>query len=164
MKRRWRRRAGAALAIGLIAAAVAAVSATTQPSDQVQLERLVTQVEQGFESKGVSPVMRAVAPGYQDPEGLDRGDVYGIVCRLAREADSVDITIREHHIEVDQDRATGYFDVVALVTHGSERINWPMLLRVEFVRTQDAWWRPWSRRWQVESVDGHGMSSWLDGP
>jgi len=162
MKRKWGRRAGAALVIGLTVTGIAAVSVATRPSDQAQLEAMVVRVEEGFETKSAGAVMSAVASNYHDPEGLDREDVSRIVHRLARGRHSVDITISKQQIEVDGDRASGHFDVLAVVTEGSERINWPMRLEVEFARTPPTWWRPWHREWVVQSVGGHGMSSWLD--
>lgn len=162
MKRKWGRRAGAALVIALTVSGIAAVSVATRPSDQAQLEMMVVRVEQGFETKSAGAVISAVASDYRDPEGLDREDVSRIVHRLARGPRSVDITIREQELEVEGDRAVGHFDVLAVVTEGSERIDWPMLLEVEFTRTPPTWWRPWHREWIVQSVSGHGMSAWLD--
>ena len=66
MKRKWGRRAGAALVIGLTVSGIAAVSVATRPSDQAQLEMMVVRVEQGFETKSAGAVMGAVAPDYRD--------------------------------------------------------------------------------------------------
>jgi hypothetical protein len=84
--------------------------------------------------------------------------VSAIVGRLAREAQSVDITIHDASLDVAPPKATGYFDVVAVVDTGGDVIRWPMKLEVEFEKRRQGGVRLWRRAWVVTSCDGHGLT------
>jgi hypothetical protein len=147
----------------LLATPVAAVAfwmaqPRAQPRDRELLQALVDQVEEGFESQEPAKVMSCIAPDYHDSAGLDRGDVLGIVGRLAREAQRVEITIADSGIEVTAPTATGHFDVVAVIDTGGDTIRWPMKLEVEFEKRSQGARKLWRRAWVVTSCDGHGLT------
>jgi hypothetical protein len=129
-----------------------------QPTDRELLEALVNEVEEGFDSQDAAKVMDRVAPDYQDSAGLDRDDVLAIVGRLARQAQSVEITIHDASIDVAPPKATGRFDVVAVVDTGGDVIRWPMKLEVEFEKRKQGALKLWRRAWVVTSCDGHGLT------
>lgn len=129
-----------------------------QPTDRELLEALVSEVEEGFESQDAAKVMDRVAPDYQDSARLDRGDVSSIVGRLAREAQSVEITIHDASIDVAPPEAMGHFDVVVVVDTGGDVIRWPMNLEVEFEKRRQGARKLWRRAWVVTSCDGHGFT------
>ena len=152
----------------LLAAPVAAVAfwmaqPRVQPRDQEQLQALVAQVEEGFETQEPEKVMSCIARDYSDSAGLDHGDVLGVVSRLAREAQSVEITVAESGFEVAGPRATGHFDVEAVVDIGGETIQWPMKLEVEFEKRSQGARKLWRRAWVVTSCEGHGLTETSDG-
>ena len=134
-----------------------------QPRDQELLQALVAQVEEGFERQESATVMGCIARDYHDSAGLDHGDVLAFVGRLAREAESVEITIADSSFEVAGAMATGHFDVEAVVDTGAETIRWPMKLEVEFEKRSQGARKLWRRAWVVTSCDGHGLTKTSDG-
>jgi len=128
-----------------------------QPTDRESLDLLVAQAKHGFESKSVSEIMDCVAPGYEDESGLTRADVSRICQRVARQAKQVEITITGHDITVQSPKATGHFDVVAVLDLGTETITWPMRLEVQFMKQRRGWSKLWRQGWVVVSVNGHGL-------
>jgi hypothetical protein len=152
----------------LLAAPVAAVAfwmaqPRVQPTDRELLQALVDQVEEGFERQAPAKVMSCIAPDYHDSAGLDHGDVLAIVGRLVREGQRVEITIADSSFEVAAPRATGHFDVEAVVDTGAETIRWPMKLEVEFEKRRQGARKLWRKAWVVTSCDGHGLSEDWDG-
>jgi hypothetical protein len=134
-----------------------------QPRDQEQLQALVARVEEGFESQESATVMGCIARDYHDSAGLDHGDVLAFVGRLAREAESVEITITDSSFEVAGAMATGHFDVEAVVDVGGEVIQWPMKLEVEFEKRSQGARKLWRKAWVVTSCEGHGLTKTSDG-
>jgi hypothetical protein len=159
----WHSRKMLLLATPVAAVAFWMAQPRVQPRDRELLQALVDQVEEGFESQEPAKVMSCIAPDYHDSAGLDHGDVLVIVGRLAREAQSVDITISDSSIEVSAPTATGHFDVVAVIDTGGDMIRWPMKLEVEFEKRSQGARKLWRKGWVVTSCDGHGFTKTADG-
>ncbi|MGC9317777.1 MAG: hypothetical protein ACP5KN_07065 [Armatimonadota bacterium] len=116
-------------------------------SDEMQVIRLIADVERAVEQKDVSGLMQHISHDYEDERGYTRRLVQRLVLAGARDPRTIDLSVDVSDVDVQGDRATfvaevDYFVDGSVAAGASQHLTVVGNLRKE------------GRRWRVVSADG----------
>jgi hypothetical protein len=126
----------------LLALAVNLMSGKLSSEDQIR--QTIEQVAEGAQNADIVACMEPFSTAYQDPEGLEKKTIQGILWQHFRKRGPISVWLGPIDVVVDGPNATATFDVGLVEGDEGSMVPWPMSaealsFEIEFTREEDEW-------------------------
>ena len=113
-------------------------------SDEDQVRAAIHAVADGTEAGRVDDAIEPFSHAYQDPEGLDRPAIYGLLWTQFIKRGPIAVWLSAIDVEVHEDHGKARFDVALIEGQDGAGIGWPvnadvLTFDVELRRGEDGW-------------------------
>lgn len=113
-------------------------------SDADQIRAAIKQVARGAESANIEEAMEPFSAQYEDPEGLDRRGVYGLLWSQFKKRGPISVWMSAMDVEVSEGTATARFDAALMEGAQTGGIGLPvngdaLTFEVELARQDNGW-------------------------
>ena len=113
-------------------------------SDEDQVRATIHAVADGAETGGVDDTIKPFSHAYQDPDGLDRPAIYGLLWSQFIKRGPISVWLSAIDVKVNHTDAKARFDAALVEGKGNAVIGWPvnadvLTFEVELRKGEDGW-------------------------
>lgn len=113
-------------------------------SDEDQVRAAIHAVADGAEAARVEDAIKPFSHAYQDPEGLDRPAIYGMLWTQFIKRGPIAVWLSAIDVKMGQDNAEARFDAALIEGQEGAGIGWPvnadvLTFEVDLRRSEDGW-------------------------